>query len=113
MMTDTPTIATRTDDVKRGPANCSGKPARRGHPVGIRRMVGLETAAGMLGGQEKLADALGITDQLARALMGAGESLAVWWGEHPEQEAEQVALVLMNFAWNGLGGLVQGRSWTP
>ena len=56
-------------------------------------------------------DALGITDQLARALMGAGESLAVWWGEHPEQPVEQVALVLMNFAWNGLGGLVQGRSW--
>ena len=58
-------------------------------------------------------DALGITDQLARALMGAGESLAVWWGEHPEQKAEQVALVLMNFAWNGLGGMVQGRTWTP
>jgi AcrR family transcriptional regulator len=58
-------------------------------------------------------DALGITDQLARALMGAGESLAVWWGEHPEEPAERVALVLMNFAWNGLGGLVDGRSWTP
>ena len=58
-------------------------------------------------------DALGITDQLARALMGAGESLAVWWGEHPEQKAEQVALVLMNFAWNGLGGLVEGRTWSP
>ena len=53
------------------------------------------------------------TDELARALRGAGESLAVWWGEHPEQKAEQVALVLMNFAWNGLGGLVEGRSWTP
>ena len=58
-------------------------------------------------------DALGITDQLARALMGAGESLAVWWGEHPEEPAEKVALVLMNFAWNGLGGLVEGRTWTP
>ena len=59
------------------------------------------------------ADALAITDQLARALMGAGESLAVWWGEHPEEPAERVALVLMNFAWNGLGGLVEGRTWTP
>ena len=58
-------------------------------------------------------DALGITDQLARALMGAGESLAVWWAEHPEQQAEQVALVLMNFAWNGLGGLVEGKTWAP
>jgi AcrR family transcriptional regulator len=59
------------------------------------------------------ADALVITDQLARALMGAGESLAVWWAEHPEEPAERVALTLMNFAWNGLGGLVDGRSWTP
>ena len=54
-----------------------------------------------------------LTEQLARALIGAGESLAGWWGEHPEQPAERVALVLMNFAWNGLGGLVEGRSWTP
>jgi AcrR family transcriptional regulator len=58
-------------------------------------------------------DALGITDQLARALMGAGESLAVWWGEHPEEPVERVALVLMNFAWNGLGGLIGGRTWSP
>jgi AcrR family transcriptional regulator len=58
-------------------------------------------------------DTLGITDQLARALMGAGESLAVWWGEHPEEPVERVALVLMNFAWNGLGGLVEGRTWNP
>ena len=56
---------------------------------------------------------LAIADQLARALMGAGESLAVWWAEHPEEPVEHVALVLMNFAWNGRGGLVEGRSWTP
>lgn len=58
-------------------------------------------------------NALAIADQLARALMGAGESLAVWWGEHPEEPVERVALVLMNFAWNGLGGLVEGRTWSP
>ena len=58
-------------------------------------------------------DSVEITDQLARALMGAGESLAVWWGEHPEEPVERVALTLMNFAWNGLGGLIDGRSWTP
>ena len=57
--------------------------------------------------------AVPISDQLARALMGAGESLAVWWAEHPEEPVEHVALVLMNFAWNGLGGLVEGRTWTP
>ena len=55
----------------------------------------------------------GVTEQLARALIGAGESLAVWWGEHPEEPVERVALLLMNFAWNGLGGLVGGRTWTP
>ena len=26
---------------------------------------------------------------------------------------KNIELVLMNFAWNGLGGLVEGRSWTP
>jgi AcrR family transcriptional regulator len=54
-----------------------------------------------------------VVGQLATALIGAGEALAVWWGEHPEEPAERVALVLMNFAWNGLGGLVGGRTWTP
>jgi AcrR family transcriptional regulator len=57
--------------------------------------------------------AMALSEQLARALIGAGESLAVWWGDHPEEPAERVALVLMNFAWNGLGGLVAGRTWTP
>lgn len=57
--------------------------------------------------------ALGVVEPLARALIGAGESLAVWWNEHPEEPAERVALVLMNFAWNGLGGLVSGRAWSP
>jgi AcrR family transcriptional regulator len=54
-----------------------------------------------------------IPEQLARALIGAGESLAVWWGDHRDEPAERVALLLMNFAWNGLGGLVSGRTWTP
>ena len=57
--------------------------------------------------------AMGMLQPLARALMGAGEALAVWWTEHPEEPAERVALVLMNFAWNGLGELVRGRRWTP
>src|SRR4051812_9572894 len=54
-----------------------------------------------------------LTDQIARALIGAGESLAAWWAEHPDEPAEKMALVLMNFAWNGLGGLVRGETWTP
>jgi hypothetical protein len=54
-----------------------------------------------------------MVEPLARALVGAAESLAAWWGEHPGEPAERVALVLMNFAWNGLGGLVVGRRWSP
>jgi AcrR family transcriptional regulator len=54
-----------------------------------------------------------LAEQIARALIGAGESLAVWWADHPEEPAEKLALVLMNFAWNGLGGLVRGETWVP
>ena len=75
--------------------------------------------AGLVGALlQRAADAEGLdvaahVDQIARALIGAGESLAVWWAEHPEEPAERLALVLMNFAWNGLGGLVRGETWTP
>jgi hypothetical protein len=60
-------------------------------------------------------DAAGLerTEPLARALIGAGESLASWWRENPEETREAVALLLMNFAWVGLGELVRGRRWTP
>ena len=51
------------------------------------------------------------TEPLAHALIGAGESLAGWWREHPDQPKEAVALLLMNFAWVGLGGLVRGDRW--
>ena len=34
-------------------------------------------------------------------------------GPYPEEPVEHVALLLMNFAWNGLGGLIDGRTWTP
>ena len=54
-----------------------------------------------------------LAEQLARALIGACESLAAWWEEHPDEPAEKMALVLMNFAWSGLGGLVRGESWSP
>ena len=54
-----------------------------------------------------------LAEQLAGALIGAGGSLAAWWEEHPDESAERMALVLMNFAWNGLGGLVRGEGWTP
>ena len=58
-------------------------------------------------------DGLGMVEPIARSLIGAGESLAVWWADHPDEPAEKVALVLMNVAWHGLGGIVEGRTWTP
>jgi len=56
---------------------------------------------------------LELIEPLARALIGAGESLANWWRDNPDQSREAVALLLMNFAWVGLGDLVRGRRWTP
>ena len=56
---------------------------------------------------------VGVTDPLAHALVGAAESLAVWWFDHPDEPTERVALWLMNFAWTGFGDLVRGEAWTP
>ena len=91
-----------------GPFAAEGAEVRRELAALVAELLSRAAAAEGLD-----AGALAITDPLARALMGAGESLAVWWGEHPEEPVERVALVLMNFAWNGLGRLVSGRNWTP
>jgi AcrR family transcriptional regulator len=53
------------------------------------------------------------TDPLAHALVGAAESLARWWLDHPDETQEGVALHLMNFAWMGFGALVRGEWWAP
>ncbi|MFI9254863.1 TetR/AcrR family transcriptional regulator [Streptomyces sp. NPDC053069] len=50
---------------------------------------------------------------LAEALVGAAESLAVWANTTPGVTARQAATTLMNFAWSGLGNLMQGNTWTP
>lgn len=46
---------------------CAGKPAQKGHPLKVERMMGLHTAAMMLGGIEKLADVLTIQERGTRA----------------------------------------------
>jgi AcrR family transcriptional regulator len=56
---------------------------------------------------------LGTMEPFAYALTGAGESLAAWWLEHPEESRESVARMLMNFAWMGFRELVRGEAWTP
>ncbi|MGV9419914.1 TetR/AcrR family transcriptional regulator [Streptomyces sp. NPDC003674] len=50
---------------------------------------------------------------LAEALVGAAESLAAWANATPGTTARQAAATLMNFAWAGLGNLMQGRPWSP
>ncbi|MGW0825052.1 TetR/AcrR family transcriptional regulator [Streptomyces sp. NPDC002845] len=50
---------------------------------------------------------------LAEALVGAAESLAAWANTTPGVTARQAAATLMNFAWAGLGGLIEGRPWSP
>ncbi|WP_432193342.1 TetR/AcrR family transcriptional regulator [Streptomyces sp. bgisy027] len=50
---------------------------------------------------------------IAEALVGAAESLADWANTTPGVSARQAAATLMNFAWAGLGNLMDGRPWTP
>ncbi|MER6128937.1 TetR/AcrR family transcriptional regulator [Streptomyces sp. NPDC001795] len=50
---------------------------------------------------------------IAEALVGAAESLAAWANATPGVSARQAAATLMNFAWAGLGNLMEGRPWTP
>lgn len=49
----------------------------------------------------------------AEALVGAAESLAAWANATPGVTAHQAATTLMNFAWAGLGNLMEGRAWSP
>jgi AcrR family transcriptional regulator len=91
-----------------GPFAAEGAEFRREMAARVAEL--LRRAAAAEGHDER---SLSTVDQLAHALVGAGESLVTWWREHPEEPVERVALVLMNFAWNGLGGLVGGRAWSP
>ncbi|MGW3150026.1 TetR/AcrR family transcriptional regulator [Streptomyces sp. NPDC001177] len=50
---------------------------------------------------------------LAEALVGAAESLAAWANATPGVTARQAAATLMNFAWAGLGNLMEGQPWSP
>ncbi|MGW0530980.1 TetR/AcrR family transcriptional regulator [Streptomyces sp. NPDC003032] len=45
---------------------------------------------------------------LAQALVGAAESLAEWANANESVSAKEAASTLMNFAWAGLGGLMEG-----
>jgi AcrR family transcriptional regulator len=53
------------------------------------------------------------TEAMAAALVGAGESLADWWLDHPAVPTRVVASWLMNLVWMGFGDLVEGNVWLP
>lgn len=52
-------------------------------------------------------------ESLAAALVGAGESLADWWLDNPEETADRLAQRMMNVVWAGFGNLMAGNVWTP
>jgi AcrR family transcriptional regulator len=49
----------------------------------------------------------------AYALVGAGESLADWLADHPEEDPERTATRMMNVAWLGAAQLLRGEVWRP
>lgn len=55
---------------------CADRPAQKGHPVEIARMMGIETAADMLGGVGALADAMGIKERGTRAKMDGDRGIS-------------------------------------
>jgi AcrR family transcriptional regulator len=64
------------------------------------------------GSDEGVGEAASVAGEpLAAALVGAGESLADWWLDHPEDSAGAIAARLMNLVWMGFGNLVEDRVW--
>ncbi len=49
---------------------------------------------------------------LAQALVGAAEALAGWANGDASVSAKEAATTMMNFAWSGLGNLMDGERWS-
>jgi len=94
-----------------------GELAARGAPFSrevsaIRARVSDGTAAlfdEVLQGAGASPSEIGGSEPLAHAFVGAGESLANWWLDHPEESEAAMASRLMNVAWIGLSQLLQSR----
>lgn len=91
----------------------AGGATRRREVAAVRRRI-VEMVAVLFeevvdGAGRSGADVGGV-EALAVAYVGAGESLANWWLEHPEESTEAVATRLMDVAWLGLDGLLAGRT---
>ncbi len=93
-----------------------GELAARGAPfsrevAAVRRAITSRTAALFdivreRAGLDRAAD--GGTESLAYAFVGAGESLANWWLEHPDEPVEAMAQRLLDVVWVGLDELLRG-----
>lgn len=57
-------------------------------------------------------DARAAADVLAHGFVGAGESVANWWIDHPEEPKERVAERLMEIGWLGLHRAIAGNRWS-
>jgi hypothetical protein len=80
-----------------------------------QRAISLVAAVLMrTGSDEGVGEAASVAGEpLAAALVGAGESLADWWLDHPEESPSSIAARLMNLVWMGFGNLVEDRVWKP
>jgi AcrR family transcriptional regulator len=93
-----------------------GELASRGAPLSqevaaVRRSITDRTAALfdiVLHRSGTPSAAVGGTEALAHAYVGAGESLANWWLDHPDETREAMADRLVSVAWGGLEQLLRG-----
>ena len=59
-----------------GKDTCAARPAQKGHPIEMARMMGIETAADLLGGVHALAVAMGIKERGTRAKMDGDRGIS-------------------------------------
>jgi len=52
-------------------------------------------------------------EAMSVALVGAAESLADWWLDHPDVSPGNLASYLMNLTWLGFNDLIAGEVWRP
>lgn len=66
------------------------------------------------GSQRGFADQLEVSGEgLAAALVGAAESLADWWLDHPQVPVDALASWVMNLTWLGFSDMMRGEVWRP
>lgn len=52
-----------------------------------------------------------LVEMIGQQLIGAMQSLADWWEDHPEVPRDQVIRTAMSFSWLGQGRIAQGERW--